>query len=425
MPHPLPPLLFSLVLLLSISLSPCLSLSLPLPTCLHTSNEFGNVLTQVEIESSTPCVLYDTVDADPLPSDTTYITIGQNTGTSCTKHRDGAALAVSKINALNDNRGFKVGYTGAHYVKFRLVSVIAGTDQTTDFETTFRNITTHLTTTDTYNVDMFVGSCSNYAGYEKDIVNAAGKIITAQVGPGVYYEDETGAPDASLTHVFGIHLSSYTYTYPSLLAAKYQGASTFAIAGRDASVFFQSTCAKAEDYALGLGLEQAIPRVEYASALKDDEEYQRQLARDLCNSQADIIIGCIGGGGKGNGYEADFWVDEWRKMGNCNPEAVWLTCTTWGWKTDDHDEAFMLGGGQWHPAMSYSDDFYSSGAEIYEDLESIYGYVPTCSPFSLTLSPSLTLASQVRPLVRLRGVVRHPVHVHEDHREDVPRHGRR
>ena len=89
-------------------------------------------------------------------------------------------------------------------------------------------------------------------------------------------------------------------------------------------------------------------------ALKEDEAYQREVARDLCESGADIIIGCIGGGGKGGGYEADWWVDEWRQMGTCNPKAVWLTCTTWGWTTEEHDEAYMLGGGQWHPAMTYS-----------------------------------------------------------------------
>jgi hypothetical protein len=140
-----------------------------------------------------------------------------------------------------------VGYKNEHYVKFRLVSVVAGTDTTATFPETFANITGWLTETPKYNVDMFVGTCSNYAEYEKDIINEAGKVVTAQVGPGVYYEGDDGNPDPALTHVFGVHLSSYTYTYPALAEAKFEGAETFAIAGRDASVFFQSTCAKAEE----------------------------------------------------------------------------------------------------------------------------------------------------------------------------------
>jgi hypothetical protein len=214
-----------------------------LPVCSHTSSAFANSLSTAEINAATPCILYDTSAEDELPDTTKEITLTQLTGSSCNKHRDGSKLAVDKINAMNSESGFTVGYAGVNHVRFRLISVVVGTDTEEGFEDSFRTLSAELAS----EADLVVGTCSNYAEYEKDIVNEAGKILTAQVGPGVYYEGDDGNPDPALTHVFGVHLSSYTYTYPALAEAKFEGAETFAIAGRDASVFFQSTCAKAEE----------------------------------------------------------------------------------------------------------------------------------------------------------------------------------
>jgi hypothetical protein len=52
-----------------------------MPACSLTSGEMGSA-SSADIEAATPCVLYDTVDEDELPADTTYITLGQTTGSS-------------------------------------------------------------------------------------------------------------------------------------------------------------------------------------------------------------------------------------------------------------------------------------------------------------------------------------------------------
>ena len=50
----------------------------------------------------------------------TRISLGQVTHESCSNHRNGPALAVAKINALNDGRGFALGFDQGTYVSFNL-----------------------------------------------------------------------------------------------------------------------------------------------------------------------------------------------------------------------------------------------------------------------------------------------------------------
>ena len=84
-----------------------------------------------------PCVLYDIRDfsEDDVDDVTAEVTLVQVTPTHCHNHRDGAVTAVNVLNANNDNMGTRIGYFQDHYVKFRLVSIVAGNTNNVDDET--------------------------------------------------------------------------------------------------------------------------------------------------------------------------------------------------------------------------------------------------------------------------------------------------
>ena len=295
--------------------------------------------------------------------------IGQVTPSgSCAQHRNGVQFAVRKINELNGGKGFLIGYGQSDYVKFKDDTDTVDSDAFTGsaYEVEHRRVLQTMVGT----VDFFVGSCSHKSELEKDIANDGQKILSALVGPNAYYEDK-------LDYIFGMHISSYTYTEPSFKSAAFQGAKTVAIAGRKQSLFFQTTCAQGEEYAKQYGMTLAMPRVEYeasgdTSQVKN-ETYQRSLAKQMCESGADIYAGCVGFD------EAKVWMQVWEEM-NCKPKAVWLTCMTWGWKNGMGDHVsngeYLLGAGQWHSAMTYSDNVVGNAATFAKEFEPIYGYEP-------------------------------------------------
>ena len=191
-------------------------------------------------------------------------------------------------------------------------------------------------------VDFLVGTCSPKSAGEDTTANAASKMLLALVGPNSYYEPK-------LDYIFGMHISSYTYTEPTLKQVAFQGAKTVAIAGRKQSLFFQTTCAEGEKYAQQYGMTMAMDRIEYEasgdSSLVTDEAYQREVATKMCRSGADVYMGCVGWD------EARVWLQVWHEM-DCKPKAVWLTCMTWGWKDNIgegqiDDGQYLLGAGQW------------------------------------------------------------------------------
>ena len=276
----------------------------------------------------------------------TIVKLGQVTpDTSCKAHRDGVTLAVELINAQNDGRGFKVGYAGQHYIQFEHASiVIPGDGSQANYSDIHALEMTKLL--DEQDPAFVVGTCSAKADFERDIVNSRQKILMAQVGPDAYYEDE-------LPYLFGIHISSYRYSEPALKLLAFEGAKTVAIAGREQSLFFNTTCSSAEQFALQYGMTLAMPRVTYTAQGADskvqDVEFQRQLATQIAEADPDVIVGCVGDA------EANVWVETWEQLG-IEPKAVWLTCTTWGWPAslglDGGNGSYLLGAGQWHAEMT-------------------------------------------------------------------------
>ena len=294
--------------------------------------------------------------------------IGQVSPTACAQHRDGVRYAIRKINELNGGKGFKIGYAQADFVRFEDDTEIVDDTAFTGsaYDTEHQRVLQSLV--DTKPSTLLVGTCSPKSGNENTIANTAQNMLLALVGPNAYYEDK-------LDYIFGMHISSYTE--PSFKSAAFQGAKTVAIAGRKQSLFFQTTCAEGEKYALSYGMTMAMPRIEYEASgdtsLVKDEAYQKSVAEQICDSGADIYAGCVGFD------EAKVWMKVWEEKG-CKPKAIWLTCMTWGWKGGMGDIVadgqYMLGAGQWHEAMTYSDPVVGNSTDFIADFEPIYGFKP-------------------------------------------------
>jgi len=281
---------------------------------------------------------------------------------------NGVRLAVDKINQLNGGKGFEVGYVRENFVKFRVVAVATGIAKCAGDspEADTRNITKWLLMNSSYGIDFLVGGDSTISEGQKQVVEESSRIYLAQVGPDSFYENPQGEP-VSNKYLFGVHLSSYKYSFDSIRNVAYMGGKKIAIAGRAVSAFFRTTCESAEAYAVEeLGMELAMPRVNYTTEQVGDEAYQKQLASDLCNSDADLLLGCV------NTDESEIWERTWVEMG-CRPKAVWLTCVAWGCLSAEKDHAYMMTGTQWSSELSYGDSFFANGQAIKEVIEELYG----------------------------------------------------
>jgi hypothetical protein len=72
--------------------------------------------------------------------------------------------------------------------------------------------------------------------------------------------------------------------------------------------------------------------------------------------------------------EHDVMIRRWVETG-CRPISTWLTAATWGWADDNPNLVpYFQGGGQWHPAFTYSDMYFDSGTELLQYNERLYGY---------------------------------------------------
>ena len=224
-----------------------------------------------------------------------HVSLGQVTHESCANHRNGPALAVAKINELNGGRGFALGFDRGSFVKFSLSSrtvpesvVVSSPEYVVRHQALIQELLAQ-------GVDLFIGSCSQGSEAERDLIDAAQKLLVAQVGPDAYYID---AVARNQTNVFGMHVSSYRYTEPFLKLAQARGARTVAIAGRLQSLFFETTCSQARQFAVDLEMDVLLFRQYDHSnlALSQNATYQRELALDIAHLRPDVVIGCIGGG---------------------------------------------------------------------------------------------------------------------------------
>ena len=362
--------------------------------CAYTSLELSKLDASVNVE---PCIL---ADVQPDQNTTTnnnrtaaLITSVQVTPVNCAPHRDGAITAARILNADHDGRGVAIGFFQDTFVQFRHVSVVAGNPAalgTVEYNQRHGQLLEDLVTS--LDAHYIAGTCSFAAALEKDVARRLQRMVLTMVGPPGFYKDDDSQNGVN-PYVFGIHINSDTYGIPAIqqLAFLPQGPETIPIRViyRKESEFFYSTCQAVLDAAEQLGFVD-IDKVLYehdgdhdgdGTINQFDNDFLGLLADQLCPSnrknQQD------GGSSKGGFYpaifactltEQDVLLAKWRENG-CQPYAMWMTPSTWEWANENtHVLPYFQGGGQWHPAFSYGDKYFDSGADLLSYNENIFGY---------------------------------------------------
>ena len=357
--------------------------------CTLTSLELSRLGADESIE---PCILADvqpTTVSQASNNRSALVTSVQVTPVGCPPHRDGAVTAANFLNADNDNQGVAIGFQQDYFVQFRHVSVIAGNPAalgTAEYNRRHTQLLESMVTE--LGAQYIAGTCSFAAEIEKESARRLKRMVLTMVGPPGFYKD--GDDGSSVNpYVFGIHINSDTYGIPAIqqLAFLPNGPETIPIRiiYRKQSEFFFSTCQAIVDAARELGFVD-VQTVLYehdddhdgdGTINQFDEEFLGLLADQICpstekeNSDAGsfrpAIFACTL-------TEQDIILAKWRENG-CQPFSMWMTPSTWGWALDNKEVVpYFQGGGQWHPAFSYGDKYFNSGADLLTYNERVFGY---------------------------------------------------
>eukprot|EP00816_Leptocylindrus_hargravesii_P002606 CAMPEP_0196809070 /NCGR_PEP_ID=MMETSP1362-20130617/9032_1 /TAXON_ID=163516 /ORGANISM="Leptocylindrus danicus, Strain CCMP1856" /LENGTH=909 /DNA_ID=CAMNT_0042183635 /DNA_START=103 /DNA_END=2832 /DNA_ORIENTATION=- len=379
---------------------------MPYSFCNTTSLELKNL---DHLPLPQPCVLYDERPNAAIGENTFEVTMVQVTPTICTDHRDGPVTAVQKMNEDSDGAGVKIGFYEDHFVKFRLVSVVAGRIDDPGYEDSHASALEALL--QSLAPQYIIGTCSFAAAFEKDLAKTYETILMSQVGPPGFYLDDN-------RFVFGIHLTSDGYSYPALWSFFFdqsederekdgESASNLQpikVIHRDRSEFFNSTCRSAFSFAKDVHKYSDVTAIEYnpygdadGNGVQNflDVAFLNSLADQACPMGADfqpVLLMCVGGGA-----EVDTILARLR-YNHCEPSLVWATPSTWGWAFENNGTVpFFFGGGQWHQTFNYEDDFFSNGKELLQFNEVNYGYSGSYD----------TVASYAIPWIFSRHIISH------------------
>jgi hypothetical protein len=237
------------------------------------------------------------------------------------------------------------------------------------------------------NAQYIVGTCSFAASIEKEPARRLQRMVVTMVGPPGFYRDGEDGTKVN-PYVFGIHINSDNYGRPAVqqLAFLPQGPETIPIRViyRKQSEFFFSTCQAIIDTAQEFGFTDVEAVLYEHDSDHDgngvinqfDESFLGLLADQLCppvdtdlsTSFRPAIFACTL-------TEQDILLNKWRENG-CQPFAMWMTPSTWEWALNNQGLVpYFQGGGQWHPALSYSDRYFKSGSELLSYNEGIFGYL--------------------------------------------------
>eukprot|EP00522_Entomoneis_paludosa_P014666 CAMPEP_0172445956 /NCGR_PEP_ID=MMETSP1065-20121228/5692_1 /TAXON_ID=265537 /ORGANISM="Amphiprora paludosa, Strain CCMP125" /LENGTH=956 /DNA_ID=CAMNT_0013196971 /DNA_START=158 /DNA_END=3029 /DNA_ORIENTATION=+ len=338
-----------------------------------------------------PCILYD---EGPEPNDsnsTSYDLVVQNiqiTPHDCRDHRDGAPMAIKKLNEDNGGQGFPIGFNKDFFLGFRLFSVVAGNSnflgQEAYLEIHTQILNSFLEDTDGQ-MRYIIGSCSFTSSAEKEPAGDHEAILMAQVGPPGFYEPRTSNP-----WVFGIHVSSDDYPLAAARKLSFQATQNDDLATqpvrviyRTSSEFFFSTCASALKEIRSAGFQDVAEVLYDPDADEDGDGTPNHQDFDFLESIADTI--CPPGSAENPDFrpaifmctlrEQDIILPRFRENG-CLPSSMWLTSATWGFWTEPNLDAIedFQGAGQWHPKFTYNDQFFDSGLEMIEANEAEVGY---------------------------------------------------
>jgi len=328
----------------------------------------------------TPCVMYDTAADEELLQDPN---VGQitmlNLNDGNRPARDGPKLFADRSNAQNGGKGFAVGFKRDKFVRIRMVAVMTGYVNCEESGSAYRNYSSSVMTwllsdpnSGVSEAAFVVGGDSSYVENapgvkgEIDTVNDLNRIYLAQSGPNSIYE---AARERGNQFTFGMHLSSYQYTYGVLKQLSFEGVKTYAVAGRDRSAFFKTTCDFADIFASQeFGMKNVTQRIVYGGVEEKwkDREYQTQVAQTMCADSPDLLIGCI------NHDEAGVWEAAWEAM-QCKPKAVWLTCVAWGCLKSTNKHKLFTTGTQWSTKLAYGDDFFVDNEDFAAALTDTFG----------------------------------------------------
>ncbi len=333
----------------------------------------------------TPCIQYDSGRA--RKNNTVNINMLSLIDPSNPQEALAYTVSVSKLNALNNNSGFEIGYktkeTSTYFAHTRLLLVQVGSPtDVSAYRIMHSKVLKYLlnSSLSNFNFSFVPGTGGPNNDIEREIIMQHKIINFMHSGPDYFYT-ETNNP-----YLFGIHLSSYRYSFPALKYFQQLGAKTIAVAGRSKSRFFDTTCDEALKYAHKLGIKSAMDRIRYdpdedhdgdTIPNKIDRDFLKNITKKVCDSAADVYLLCI------HHEDAKIMIEQWRDMEICQPKALWMTCTTWSAEkirsSDNYNYAF--GAGQWHPNMVYGDEFFDNGQSIIDyikksyDVETGYGAV--------------------------------------------------
>ena len=310
------------------------------PSCALTTSEVGQLHAAKDytgLAAAAPCVLYDTAATAP-PADVTELTVVQAGPAYCMEHLAGAKVAVDTLNALNANKGFAVGAAGDTFVRLRLVTILTAAESDADYDAFHDEVVRAMLTSGgfaaAYGAPRYlIGTCNKggFADAEKLASDDAGVMLMAQIGPDSTYE-------GGLPNLFGMHLSSYSYSVPVLQQLRRSGARKIAVVTSTHSNFFFTTCDFGKKYAQGKisvasttdheAPMELVYNYSYAPTLDNDGDgvlnrvdvkFLNNTATAVCDSGADVFMACV------QTDEAKLLVAKWRAL-DCVPNAVWLTC---------------------------------------------------------------------------------------------------
>lgn len=360
-----------------------------LPACSLSTLEIAKLGPDEDLE---PCIIFD-VPPDQgslaVESNLTFtVPIVQVTPSNCGDHRDGAVTGVRSVNGDSSGRGVAIGFQQDHYVNFRLVSVVAGNPFALSEEEYQRR---HLQILESMIVALeapyVLGTCSFASEIERDPADRHSAIVMAQVGPPAFYRDVPPHP-----YVFGAHVDSDTYPLPAVQSLLFlaregpgrAGGVPVRVIYRTKSEFFYSTCRSAVDALRTAGFTDLEEFLYDHSADHDGDGVGNQDDADFLNGLADQACPPNSGGA---GFhpalfvctltEQDVLIRRWLENG-CRPVSTWMTASTWGWANDNPDIVpYFQGGGQWHEAFTFADQYFDSGVKLLEHNERQFGYLGT------------------------------------------------
>jgi hypothetical protein len=343
-----------------------------------------------------PCIVFNirplsgggaTAVAD---NQTSLIPLVQVTPSNCGNQRDGAVTAVQKVNADSMGLGMAIGFNQDHHVQFTLTSVIAGNPASlSEQEYDRRHDQLLRSLLETTGAPYIIGTCSFAAAVEKEPANDYQAMVLTQVGPPGFYEPANSNP-----YVFGFHIDSDTYPLPNVQSlgflAQQQGVGgpsgiPIRVIYRNKSEFFYSTCQSAINKLREEGFTD-IKAILYDHAGDEDGDGDiNQFDKDFLQSLADeacpfhlsndpeeefhpAIFMCTL-------TEQDIILERWLETG-CRPQSLWLTASTWGWADANMEHRpYFQGGGQWHPNFDYADAYFTSGQQLLDYNQEIFGYL--------------------------------------------------